>query len=77
MKKLSFFIRYPTANVSQENTIRWNEPTSITSKEVIGHRVYYKEYGIEGILGHEDVPMGRDYVVITGKEFKWDCFAAL
>ena len=41
-------------------------PSGGSSKDVSLHRLYYKEYSTEGLLGHKDVPVSQQQVVIVG-----------
>ena len=47
--------------------VNWEEPTSVSSKSVVGHRIYYKEFGVEGILGKQDVGLQETSVTIYGE----------
>jgi len=50
----------------QEYRVKWKEPTSLSSSNVVAHRVYYKEYGLETVIGHKDVPLHKQEVLIIG-----------
>ncbi|KAF6041669.1 hypothetical protein EB796_000012 [Bugula neritina] len=58
-----------------EYRVKWKEPTSLSSSDVVAHRVYYKEYGLETVLGHKDVPLHKQEVLIiepyVDLEFQW------
>ena len=53
----------------QKYTVKWKQPGSASSDDVVGHRIYYKEYAMEELIGYEDVPIDKHEVIIVGQYY--------
>ena len=52
---------------SQKYEIEWKLLEGLhSSDQVIGYRIDYKEYGVEGLLGSKEVQINNNKVLIVG-----------